>query len=208
MALTVLIANAYELMVEGLQRILGAEFSIVATATEPLRVLELVEVHRPDVAVVDLLFERPSGASLIRQIGASYPLTLIIATGLHDTPEQDRRARHAGAAEYLGNKALKAQLPAAIHAAAAKRGSQSPISGAGTHGQSLGKRQREILELIIRGKTAKEIGHHLCISARTVEWHKRKLMNDLELRTTAALIEFGLNLLGGSGGLELKSEGV
>jgi DNA-binding NarL/FixJ family response regulator len=204
---TVLIADAQDLILEGFQRILQPPFAVIGTTTEPERMIELAEAHKPDLLVVDMAFQQVRGGAAVRQVFAMHDAATLIFTGTSDDEMLTRGALRAGASAYVNKAAHRDEILSTLYRVVPCLMDRPPGPGIASSGlrsgplddaanlpanRRLSQRQVEILELITQGKTAKEIGHILHLSPRTVEWHKQKLQNELNLRNTAALIEFGL----------------
>ena len=207
MTVRVLIADAQDLILEGFQRILLPPFAVIATTTEPERMIELAEAHKPDLLVVDMAFQQVRGGAAVRQVFAMHDAAILIFSGTSSDEMLARGALRAGASGYVNKAAHRDEILSTLYGVVPCLMDGSPGAGTASSGlrrgrvdnvanlpasQRLSQRQVEILELITQGKTAKEIGHILHLSPRTVEWHKHKLQSELNLRNTAALIEFGL----------------
>jgi DNA-binding NarL/FixJ family response regulator len=119
-----------------------------------------------------------------------------------DEPEYVAESLRAGASGYLLKWCAVSELVTAIHAvlnghsyltsSLSKRGGSTVISGTGSTSKSLTARQREVLQLVAQGRTAKEIANVLGLSVKTAVFHKMSIMDKLGLRTTAELTRYAM----------------
>jgi len=133
------------------------------------------------------------------------PQVKVVFLTMHQEAAYARRALEAGAAGFVLKHSAPAELLTALHAALAGRAYLTPsLAGEVIKAQQRGPqsktepaarltpRQREILQLLAEGRSAKEIAATLNISSRTVEFHKYQMMESLEIRTSAELIHFAI----------------
>ena len=205
---TLLIADDHELMLAGISQMLAPEFDIVGQARTGRALV--AEAHRlkPAVVVLDIGMPEMNGVDATRQIMAALPATRIIVLTQQLSPNYVRAAFHAGARAYVAKQAAATELLDAVRATvqgqfyvtslAEPKNVARAVSGAMERnpaeffGDALTTRQREVLQLVARGKSAKEIASALNISAKTVDFHKGILMDELGLRTTAELTRYAL----------------
>jgi DNA-binding NarL/FixJ family response regulator len=201
----VLLADDHRMIAEGLKRLLAAEFDVVGLVEDGRALVEAAARLRPDVIVSDITMPGLNGLEAIGLLKRHDPSVRVVVITMHRETAYARRALQAGASGFVLKSSAPGELTDAIRAAMAGRtfvtpeiaGEVSPASerarrppGAATG--SLTPRQREILQLLAAGKTAKEIAAVLSVSARTVEFHKYKMMEAVGVRTGAELVRFAV----------------
>jgi DNA-binding NarL/FixJ family response regulator len=199
-----LLADDHKIVLDGLKMILEPEFEIVATVEDGRALVSAAQRLTPDVIVVDISMPLLNGIEAIRQIRKSdYHVKVVFLTMQPDVTYAIR-AFEAGASGYVLKHAASSELVTAIHEALKGQTYVTPIiagellqsykTGASQleKNQQLTERQREILQLLAEGHSAKEIGAILHISPRTVEFHKYSLMSKLHLKTGSALVQYAL----------------
>jgi len=201
----VLLADDHLLVAEALKSLLTAEFDLVGVVEDGRALVEAAGRLQPDVIVADVTMPHLNGIDalvLLRQGGNRTPVVFLT---MHRDVTFARRALDAGASGFVLKHSASVELVAAIRAAldgktyltpqlagevleAMREGSEQ----AGDPVASLTPRQREVLQLLAEGRSAKEIAASLGISARTVEFHKYQMMETLDLHTNAELIHFAI----------------
>lgn len=201
----VLLADDHRLVAEGLKSLLSTEFELVGVVEDGRAMIEAARKLRPDVIVADITMPHLNGIdALVRLKRDDLQIPVIFLT-MHAEAAYARRALEGGAAGYVLKHSAPAELITAIRAALNGKTYVSPaVAGevlriinqkpgkADDPVASLTPRQREILQLLTEGRSAKEIGDTLAISARTVEFHKYQVMEKLNLHTNAELVHFSL----------------
>jgi DNA-binding NarL/FixJ family response regulator len=203
----VLLADDHRMMAEGLKRLLDPEFELVGLVEDGRALLEAAARLKPDVIVADITMPKMNGLEAIPLLKKADPNVRVVVITMHRETAYARRALQAGASGYVLKSSAPGELIAAIRAALAGKtfvapeiagelpsGSGRPrkTSGAGGPVASLTTRQREILQLLAAGRSAKEIAAILDVSARTVEFHKYRMMETLGVRTGAELVRFAV----------------
>lgn len=198
----VLIADDHRLMAEGLKRLLDPEFELVGLVEDGRALVEAAARLKPDVIVADITMPQLNGLAAIPLLKKDNPAARILVITMHRETAYARRALEAGASGFVLKSSAPDELITAIHAVLAGRtfvtpevanelseadGRARPASG---EAAALTPRQREVLQLLAAGKTAKEIAALLGVSTRTVEFHKYKMMETLGLRTGAELVRY------------------
>lgn len=190
---------------EGLRSLFSAEkdFEIAGEAEDGREAIRLVEKLHPDLVLTDLSMPRMDGMDMIGAIKKEHPQVKVIALTVHRTEEYIQMALKAGADGYILKEANYSELVMAVRSVLKGKHYLSPeISGDMIQGylegkegakkesprETLSKREREILSLIADGQTNKQIADGLCISVKTVETHRYKIMNKLNVHNAAALI--------------------
>ena len=201
----VLLADDHRMVAEGLKSLLSDEFELVGVVEDGRALLEAARKLRPDVIVADITMPHLNGIDALVRLKHDEIQVPVVFLTMHVEVAYARRALEAGAAGFVLKHSAPAELVSAIRAALDGRTYVSPaVAGdvlrvinqkpekAGDPVASLTPRQREILQLLSEGRSAKEIGDTLAISARTVEFHKYQVMEKLNLHTNAELVHFAL----------------
>jgi DNA-binding NarL/FixJ family response regulator len=198
----VVIADDHAMVREGLVRLLEGDVDVVGTVGDGRAVVtEVIRLH-PDVAVLDIGMPLLNGIEAARQIREAAPEVRLIFLTQQTGKEYAQAAFAAGARAYVVKNAAAAELLEAVREVMSGRYFVSPelrqkypgveASSSEPFGSALTPRQREVLQLIAEGKTAKEMAQVLGISAKTVEFHKAGVMDALGLRTTAELTRYAM----------------
>jgi DNA-binding NarL/FixJ family response regulator len=198
----VLLVDDHALVRAGIRALLHElGFDVVAEAGDAYEAVQLIEVHKPDVVLMDIAMPGLSGLEVTTQLAQAMPQVRVIILSVHTNAEYVRRALRAGAAGYLIKNSAATELDIAIKAAARGDTYLSPAvakfitadyvgnGGGGSNTLSrLTPRQIEILQLIARGYTRKQIAEALSISVKTVDSYRAQLMEQLDIRDTAGLV--------------------
>lgn len=201
----VLLADDHKIVVEGLRSLLQSEFDLVGTAQDGLELVNEAERLQPDVIVTDISMPLLNGIDAVRKLKQSGIESKVIFLTMHPDVVFATRALEAGASGYVLKHSAPDELITAIHqvlkgatflsAALRNPALEELLDPSKRHVKtavSLTARQREVLQLLAEGKSAKEIAAILNISPRTVETHKYKIMDDLGARTTAELVQHAI----------------
>ena len=202
----VILADDHAVLREGLVRLLESRFDVVAAVGDGRALVAEVDRLRPDVVVLDVAMPLLNGIEAAAQIRSSLPSAKLVFLTQHSAKEYVQGAFSLGISGYLVKSAASAELINAIDEVLAGRRFLSSelrqkfgdpglfdLSSGGLFATNLTGRQREVLQLVAEGKSAKEIAHILNISVKTVEFHKASIMDELELRTTAELTRYALD---------------
>jgi RNA polymerase sigma factor (sigma-70 family) len=207
-AIRVLVADDHAVVREGIRTVLeSGNFTVVAEARDGEEALELIGVHDPDVAILDITMPRLSGIDVLERLRERPSRTNVLILSMHDHPEYVLGAVRAGADGYLlksagpsevreavrsvaqGKEAFSArvtqQLSSALRDEAAREASRGRL-------EQLTPREREVLVRVTAGRTSREIADEFGISHRTVETHRESIMRKLQIRTVAGLTRFAL----------------
>ena len=199
-----LLADDHLMFLEGLIRLLAADFEVIGTARDGLAVQRAVELLEPDVAVVDLAMPGRNGLEISRDLLAEDSSRRIIILTMHADVRIAASALRAGVRAFLIKDEAAGILKQAIHRAVDGEISISPcldcerlrtiVAESGPTGTEssfeLTRRQKEVLVLLADGLTLKEVAAALNISIKTVEFHKYTMMDRLGARTTARLVRY------------------
>ncbi len=179
---------------------------VVGEASNGREALELVRAHQPDVVFIDISMPGLNGLEAVARITAEFPDVRVIILSMHENEEYVWRALKAGAVGYLLKKAATAELETAllrvregeiylsrdISHRLQKKPLLPALTAANRPLDKLTGRQREILQLIAEGQNTKEIADILKLSSKTVEYHRLKLMETLEIHDVPGLVRFAL----------------
>jgi DNA-binding NarL/FixJ family response regulator len=195
----VVIADAQALMAEALEKLLAPECVIVGRAYDGHALLEIVEAQRPDVAVIDVALPLLNGLDAGSQARAIHRSLKIVIVTANENPSLAAHAIRVGASAFLLKRCDGAELIRAIREVMQHRTYVTPlIAGDVVHSlmhtslddksaDQLTRRQRQVLQLLAEGKSMKEAGSILGITARTVAFHKYRMMEQLKITTSAEL---------------------
>ena len=206
MTITVLLADDHAVVRDGLRLLLEAQLDIrvIGEASNGREVVSLAERLQPGVIVMDIAMPELNGIEATRQIRAVHPSTHIVILSMHSTSEHVFRAFQAGALGYLLKESAGAEVVDAVRAAHARRRylSQKLVESGITDAldrrraesplDRLSAREREILQLIVEGKSSAEIAALLPLPPKTVETYRSRLMHKLGLGDLPSLVKFAI----------------
>ena len=208
-AIRVLLADDHSLFRAGvhvlLSNIEGVE--VVGEADSGRKALDMVRANTPDVVLMDIAMPEMNGLETTTRVTKEFPGVRVIMLSMHAGEEYVMQALRAGASGYLLKDAATSELELAVRAVArgetyltptiSKRviddylmrttGSQGPVD-------QLTKRQREILQLIAKGYTSKEMAQMLTLSPKTIETHRTQLMKQLDIHDVAGLVRYAIRV--------------
>jgi DNA-binding NarL/FixJ family response regulator len=206
----ILLADDHTLVLEGLKRLLAAEFELVGMVGNGRELLAIAGKLMPDVVLLDISMPLLNGIEAARQLKKILPDIKIIILTMHDEKTYITEAFRAGASGYLLKRSAASELAYAIHEVVKGRFYLTPliakdvistvldrfqrlrINPCGSSSERLTQRQREVLQLVAEGCTNKEIAGILKISIKTVEYHKSGIMEKLGKHSTAELTKYAL----------------
>jgi DNA-binding NarL/FixJ family response regulator len=180
---------------------------VVGEADDGRQAVELVESLKPDVVVMDIGMPNLNGIEAARQITALRPDTAVVILSMHADEGYVLRALKAGARAYLLKDSATTDLVQAIRAVVDGKSFFSPAvskvllqdymrklrrSGAEDSYDLLSPREREVLQLVAEGKSSKEVANLLNLSTYTVETHRAKIMQKLNLKGVPELILYAV----------------
>ena len=201
----VLLADDHQMVTEGLKNLLADDFEVVGAVEDGRALLVAAKTLRPDVIVADISMPQLNGIEALQQLKKHNPDVKVVFLTMHQNRAYARRALQAGASGFVVKHSASHELVMAIHAALKGQTFITPALAGDLlhdieHGAKANKsaksavtpRQREILQLLAGGKSAKEIGEILSISARTVEFHKYQMMEMQGIHSSAELMQFAI----------------
>ena len=199
----IIIADDHTLLVEAFEKLLAPECDVVAKVADGRALLKAVREFRPDVVVLDLAMPLLNGLDAARQIKQTEPTIRIVFVTMNEDPDLAAEAFRAGGAAYLLKRSAGSELLTAIREVMKRRSYVTPLVTEGMlgslmhpsaegHARQLTSRQREVLQLLAEGKSMKEVASILNVTARTVAFHKYRMMEQLKIKTTAELIQYAI----------------
>jgi DNA-binding NarL/FixJ family response regulator len=202
----ILLADDHRLFAEGIAALLPAEFELVGIAEDGYALLEMAKKTRPDVIIADVTMPSLNGIDAIERLKKEDLRTKVIFLTMHQDAAYASRAFEAGASGFLLKHSAPDELLMAIRAVLQGQTYVTPaILGELMHinkeereqvskdpCRCLTSRQREVLQLLAKGKTAREIAMYLNISPRTAEFHKYRIMEVLGFQHSSELIHFAV----------------
>jgi DNA-binding NarL/FixJ family response regulator len=197
----VLIADDHKIVRDGLKRILSAhgEVDVTGEAADGDQALALVRAHEYDLAMVDMSMPGLSGIDLIKRLKLEKPKLRILVLSMHGERQYAARALKAGASGYLNKDSAAELLVGAIRKIAAggvhigDAAAASLVSADKAPHEALSDREFEVLRLLVEGLGPTDIGDKLHLSVKTVSTHKTRILEKLNLSSTAALVRYALD---------------
>ncbi|MCK4838740.1 MAG: response regulator transcription factor [Desulfobulbaceae bacterium] len=209
MPIKVLLVDDHRLVREGLSSLLASyeNIKVIGEASDGRKAVRLAESLQPDVIVMDIAMEGLNGIEATKQIIDSSPNCRVVILSMHATSEYIHNAFRAGATGYLLKESAGQEVVEAITAVARGRKylshrlsetlaedlihdekrvrSGSPI-------QSLSPREREIIQLVVEGKSSAQIATTLFLSVKTIETYRSRLMKKLDITNIPTLVKFAI----------------
>ncbi|HKP51335.1 MAG TPA: response regulator transcription factor [Chloroflexia bacterium] len=204
----ILLVDDHALVREGFRALLvELGYQVVAEASDGNEALKLVELQRPNVVLMDIAMPELNGLEATAEITQNFPEVRVVILSVHADPEYARRALRAGAAGYLMKNSSSVELDIAIKAAMRGEMYLSPAIAkliAANHVRQtsaearpierLTPRQLQVLRLIARGYSRKQIAEKLTISVKTFDTYRAKLMEQLDIHDVAGLMRYATEM--------------
>ena len=203
-ATRVVIVDDHTLLTETFRRLLEPECQVVGVYDDPRAFLRDVSQLRPDVAVLDISMPSLNGLDAARELRRLVPATRIVFLTMNEDPDLAAEAFRLGASGYLLKRSAASELPSAVREVMSHHYYITPLLtrdlvGSFVHPNESRKplhqltpRQREVLQLLAEGRSMKEAAGVLNVSPRTIAFHKYRMMEQLGVQSTAALIQFAV----------------
>jgi DNA-binding NarL/FixJ family response regulator len=208
-SIRVLLADDHKLMRAGLRLVVDQQpdLSVVGEADDGRQAVDLARSLKPNVVVMDIGMPNLNGIEAARQIREVCPDAAVVMLSMHSDEGYVLRALNAGARAYLLKDSATTDLVQAIHAVVEGKSFFSPAvskvllqdymrkvrrSGAEDSYDLLSPREREVLQLVAEGKSNKEVAGLLNLSVFTVETHRAKIMQKLNLKGVPELILYAV----------------
>jgi len=207
MTVRVLLAEDHLLVRAGIRALLGGleDVEVVGEVTSGTEVLQAVIDLTPDVVLMDISMPGMNGLEATRRLLDDYPDTRVIVVSMHASEDYVARALKSGAKGYLTKASAAQELEKALRAVmageeyidshvsrAALENYMRRLGDEGEEKEVLTNRQREILQLIAESLGTKEIAHRLGVSTKTVETHRKLLMERLNIHDVAGLVRYAI----------------
>ena len=200
----VLLADDHTLLLDAFAKLLEPECDVVGTVADGRALLAAAEELKPDVVVLDIAMPLLNGLDAGRQLKKALPDVKLIFLTMNQDPAIAAEAFRAGASGYLLKTSAGSELVKAIEEATSGRSYVTPLiaqdlvevlmlgpkqrKGAA----DLTPRQREVLQLLAEGRSMKEAAQILKVTARTIAFHKYRMMDRFRLNSNAELIQFAI----------------
>jgi two-component system, NarL family, response regulator NreC len=200
----ILLADDHTILRQGLKLILSSQpdLQVIGEAANGNEVVQLAQELRPDIVLLDVAMPELNGIDATRRMMETNPKLRILVLSMHKEAVYVREILRAGARGYLLKDVIDTELLSAVRSVARGDGYVSPaVSSAllSDYRQNihdpidlLTKREREVLQLIAEGKTNKEVAAKLNLSVYTVDSHRGKIMEKLNLHSTGELVRFAI----------------
>lgn len=207
MSIKVLVADDHKVVREGLRTLIEKQpgMEVIAEAENGRMALKLIKKLSPDIAIMDIAMPDLNGIEATRQIVAEAPGTKVIALSMHSDRQFVTRMMSAGASGYLLKDCAFEEVARAIRSVMARQTYLSPeivsivvkaflrrSEPSDSMLSVISPREREVLQLIAEGKTTKQIALRLHISAKTVDTHRRNIMDKLDIHSIAELTKYAI----------------
>lgn len=206
----VLLADDHQIVREGLRALIAVrkDMAVIAEADNGRSAIELARAHRPDIVIMDISMPELNGVDASRQILAEVPGAKVIALSMHSGRHYVDGMLRSGASGYLLKDCAAEELIHCIHVVRSGRVFISPGVAAfivgrfiepdresePSAGQGLSERERMVLQQIAEGRSTREISETLHISIKTVETHRKNIMDKLSLFTVADLTKHAIRI--------------
>ena len=209
MTITIFLADDHGIVRDGLRLLLNAHptLQVIGEAANGRDAVRQVLKLRPHIAVLDLAMPELNGIEATRQIHEGCPTTQVIILSMYASSEHIYQALKAGARGYVLKEAAADELVNAVHTVHAghrflnQKVSDELISdylsnhmnlAQGSPLAQLTDREREVLQLVVEGKTSSEISELIAISPKTVDTYRSRLMQKLGIKDLPALVKFAI----------------
>ena len=200
----VLLVDDHPIVRQGLSRILANEpgLAVCGEAESVREARQAVRDLEPDVVVVDLSLKEGDGIELVRELRAHHPALPLLVLSMHDELVYAGRLLAAGANGYIMKHAASEQFIGALrqvleggtYLSEAARASRAGRGGTpGSPVDALSNRELQVLQMVGRGLSSRQVAEALHLSVKTVETHRQRIKGKLGLRTGAQLVQFAAN---------------
>lgn len=209
MSISVILADDHAVVRDGLCLLLEAQpdIKVVGDTSNGRQAIRLVETLHPDIAILDIAMPELNGIEAARKICADHPSTQVVILSIYSTEEHVTRALKAGARGYVLKESAGIEVVKAVRAVFAghhylsqklsdqlidnyleqlnSRGEKDPLA-------RLSPREREVMQLVVEGKSSAEIAGDLLLSVKTVETYRSRIFHKLEIDDLPGLVKFAI----------------
>ncbi len=207
MALRIVVIDDHRLIREGLKSLLETQgFQVVGEAEDGRNAVKLAKKLDPDAVIIDISMPGLNGIEATRQIHQEAPRVKVIVLSMRSDRRAVLAAFAAGASGYLLKEAAFEEMVVAIKVALKGQTYLSPAiahvvvrnsiehwsTSAEPMGRGISSREREILQLVAEGRSSKEMAESLYVSVKTIETHRKQIMNKLNLHSIAELTKYAV----------------
>jgi DNA-binding NarL/FixJ family response regulator len=199
-----MLADDHTILVEAFRKLLEPHYNIVGTVSDGRSLLETAPQLNPDVIVVDIGMPLMNGLEAGLRVKEKLPTVKLVFLTMNEDPDLAMEAMRSGASAYLLKSSAVEELILAIRNALKGKSYITPQIARGMEksfvkdpqvkgrAKVLTPRQREVVQLLAEGKSMKEVASVLKVTPRTVAFHKYRVMEELNLGSTAELIQFAI----------------
>jgi DNA-binding NarL/FixJ family response regulator len=200
----VILADDHVLLLDAIKSLLAAEFDVVGTFTDGRALLNGAAELRPDVVVLDIGMPQMNGLNAGQRLKEAMPKVKLIYLTMNLDADVAAQAFRIGASGYVVKNSAASELIMVIHLVLRGRSYLTPLitrDMAVSFGTDVARnkspnhltlRQKEVLQLLAEGRSMKEVAYILKVTPRTVAFHKYSMMEHLQLRSSAELIQFAV----------------
>lgn len=200
----ILLADDHAILLEAFQKLLEPEYDVVGTVADGRELLAAAPKLQPEVIVTDISMPNLNGLDACRKLRKILPEVKLIFLTVNEDPDLVAEAIRIGANGYLLKSSAASELFQAIKSVLNGGTYITPLVAGGMIGSLMGGargrgsinkltiRQREVLQLLAEGNTMKKTAVILNVTPRTVAFHKYRIMDELQIKTNAELIQFAV----------------
>ena len=209
MTATIFLADDHTVVRDGLRLLLETQpdFTVIGDAADGREAVRQIAQHCPDIAILDIAMPNLNGIEVTRQASELCPTTQVIILSMYDSSGHIFQALQAGARGYLLKASAGSEVIAAVRAVQTGQRylsqkiseqvideylKQRNVAEAQTPLARLSTREREILQLVVEGKSSLEIAEILNISSKTVDTYRSRLMQKLNINDLPSLVKFAI----------------
>jgi DNA-binding NarL/FixJ family response regulator len=205
---TIVLADDHVLIRHGIKNIikLNKELEVIGEVSNGEELLECLKTHTPDLVILDISMPKITGIEAVALVKKKYPQIKVLILTMHKNKQYFYHSMSGGADGYLMKDDSDDELLLAIRKIQSGKNYLSPmltddftadmISAHRNHQslpfQGLTKREHEVLQLVVEGYTSKDVAQKLCLSPRTVDHHRAKLLKKFSLKNSADLVSFAV----------------